>query len=127
MDSTLQEFIEEHYDIDLFGSSEETAPMDLDGITMQEVEEFAQIERENLRREKELEDIKNGKKVDPKEDESLKIDKYSKLADVATVEIDQDISTPYNIKLMKVELQSWGDFTDTSYAFFIDTFIAIHS
>lgn len=127
MDSTLQEFIEEHYDIDLFGSSEETAPMDLDGITMQEVEEFAQIERENLRREKELEDIKNGKKVDPKEDESLKIDKYSKLADVATVEIDQDISTPYNIKLMKVELQSWGDFTDTSYAFFIYTFIAIHS
>lgn len=121
LDSTLKTFAESTYDASLFPVDDRVAPMELDGISMQQVEEFAQVERENLRREKELEDIKNGVKDTSEKDDSLKVDPYSKLTEIATVEMDETISVAYNVTLMKVELQSWGDFTDTSYVYYTKT------
>jgi hypothetical protein len=115
LDPSLQAYVDSAYDISLFGADETVSPMEVDAISMNEVEEHAQIERENLRKQKVLDDLNSGKPIVPEKDETLIVDEYSKLSKVATVEMDESLSIAYNITLMKVELQSWGEFTDTSY------------
>jgi hypothetical protein len=111
LDMTLADFAAKHYDKDIFQTLCESSPMDIDYISTQSVDEDAQIEREKLQQFKNIQNA--SKKADIEEDESFKVDTYSKLEKVGSIASDEN-NLPYNIMLMKVELQSWGSDTDTS-------------
>lgn len=110
----LADFAAKHYNKNAFQAQDESSLMDIDYISTQKVDEDAQIERERLQK---LKNIQNASKKttssDIEEDESLKVDAYSKLEKVGSITLDEN-NVPYNIMLMKVELQSWGSDTDTS-------------
>jgi hypothetical protein len=95
-------------------SMEEDLPMDIDYVTTQKVDEDAQIEREILQKQKDLEKAKN-KQVTNKQDDdgTVKVDSYSNLEKVGSVMLDEN-NKPYDIMLMKVEVRGWGVYTETS-------------
>lgn len=86
--------------------------MEVDHISLVQVDHDAQIERENLQRLKDLEKAQAASAQPNEEDEKLKIDEYAKLSKVGMLAMDAS-DQPYDIMLMKVELRSWGS-TDTS-------------
>lgn len=88
--------------------------MDIDYISTQKVDEDAQIEREQLQRLKRIQNAsKNIATSKTEDDESFKVDSYSKLEKIGCIVTDE-YNLPCNIMLMKVELQRWGNNTDTS-------------
>lgn len=88
--------------------------MEVDPITLVQVDHDAQIEREHLQHLKDLEKAQNAssQSIQEQEDEKLKVDAYAKLSKVGVLAMDAS-DQPYDIMLMKVELKSWGS-TDTS-------------
>ncbi|RCH89506.1 hypothetical protein CU098_003095 [Rhizopus stolonifer] len=113
LDPTLQYFVSENYRSSDFDFENRPSLMSVDYIPTTKVDEDAQIERAKLQHAKDIESAKSGNKRQEK-DELLKVDSYSKLERVGEIVLDEN-DIPYNIVLMKVELNSWGTYTDTSF------------
>lgn len=90
-----------------------TSPMEIDHISLVEVDNDAQIERENLQKIKDLEKANDETTKVNEDDEKLKVDSYAKLDKVGIISVNE-ANQPYDIMLMKVELNGWGTNTDTS-------------
>ncbi|KAI9485554.1 MAG: poly polymerase catalytic domain-containing protein [Benjaminiella poitrasii] len=114
VDSSLETFIIDNYDAKIFDFHDQFEPMDIDYITTLEVDEAAQIEREILQRQKDIEILKDKNTQVNTSDAIAEVDPYSKLEKIGYLVLD-DNHLPYDIMLMKVELRSWGDYTDTSF------------
>ncbi|KAI7902907.1 ankyrin repeat-containing domain protein [Cokeromyces recurvatus] len=116
-DPSFENFAVENYNAEKFIHSEQNLSKDIDinYISASNVEKDAQIERKRLQQ---LKNIEQNKKRDSLNndtvDDALRVDPYSKLDKVGYIIVDEH-QVPYDIMLMKVELQSWGCYTDTSF------------
>lgn len=111
-DSSAAKYAIENYKKEDFPENT-TSPMEIDYISLVEVDNDAQIERENLQRIKDLEKAGDKTTKVNEDDEKLEIDSYAKLDKVGVISLNE-ANQPYDIMLMKVELNSWGSNTDTS-------------
>ncbi|KAI8979262.1 ankyrin repeat-containing domain protein [Mycotypha africana] len=83
-------------------------------ITSAQIDEDANNEREKLRKivTKKKKKHYNG---DSAKSTLIEVDPYSNLQVAGVVLLDQENECPYDIMLMKVELNSWGSYTDTTF------------
>lgn len=79
-------------------------PMEIEAVSMDQIEEDAQTERELLQKEQDAKKEKH----DKSEKRAPVVDKYSNLQDVGHVICDEN-GEYYDIMLLKVELGYWGD------------------
>ncbi|KAG2201741.1 hypothetical protein INT47_002001, partial [Mucor saturninus] len=86
--------------------------MEIDFISTQQVDLDAQIEREILQKEKDLAKPKDSLVTDDDCNVATIVDAYSNLEKVGYVMVDEN-NGPYDTMLIKVELPSYGQFTDT--------------
>lgn len=113
LDSSAAKFAIDNYNKDDFPGHATVSPMEVDHISLAQIDNDAQIERENLQRLKDLEKAQDESAQSIEKDEKLKVDPYAKLSKVGVLAMDAS-NQPYDIMLMKVELNSWGSNTDTS-------------
>ncbi|KAL7332977.1 hypothetical protein PS15p_201946 [Mucor circinelloides] len=114
LDSSAAKFAIDNYNKDDFPGHATVSPMEVDHISLAQIDNDAQIERENLQRLKDLEKAQDESAQSIEKDEKLKVDPYAKLSKVGVLAMDAS-NQPYDIMLMKVELNSWGSNTDTSF------------
>lgn len=79
--------------------------MEVDVISMSQIDEDAQTEREILQKEQDAKKKKDSTNDDV--DTKAKVDPYSKLQKVGHIEYDED-DKPYDIMLLKIEIHSWN-------------------
>lgn len=80
--------------------------MEVDSISMHQIDEAANLEREFLQKEHDAKTKKDG--IKEKDDVKAKVDPYSKLEKVGYVECDE-ADEPYDIMLLKVNINSWNE------------------
>lgn len=80
--------------------------MEVDSISMHQIDEAANLEREFLQKEHDAKKKKDG--IKEKVDAKAKVDPYSKLEKVGYVECDE-ADEPYDIMLLKVNINSWNE------------------
>ncbi|KAG0800420.1 hypothetical protein G6F22_002250 [Rhizopus arrhizus] len=86
--------------------------MEVDFISMHQIDEAAQLERELLQEEHDAKKKKDG--IKEKVDMKAKVDPYSKLEKVGYVECD-GADEPYDIMLLKVNINSWNEIESSAY------------
>ncbi|KAK4515576.1 uncharacterized protein ATC70_010527 [Mucor velutinosus] len=110
---SIASFAVNNYSKDDFPQHSAVSPMEVDHISLVQVDHDAQIEREHLQHLKDLEKAQDASAQSNEEDDKLKVDLYANLSKVGVLAMDAS-DQPYDIMLMKVELKSWGS-TDTSF------------
>ncbi|CEP17999.1 hypothetical protein [Parasitella parasitica] len=113
-DSSATDYALKNYNTETFPQDSKYLPMDVDHIPLVQVDHDAQIEREKLQSLKDLEKAQDPSSKAKEEDEKLKVDPYAKLSKVGALALNGS-GQPYDVMLMKVELNSWGSNTDTSF------------
>ncbi|KAI9257420.1 ankyrin repeat-containing domain protein [Sporodiniella umbellata] len=86
--------------------------METEYISMEQIENSAQREREILQKERDAK--KESDDVNEDTDKKAEVDPYSRLEKIGFVEHDKD-ATPFDIMLLKVELSSWNSIESSFY------------